>query len=325
MKGASETADKAIEICLNSTENIRFTPYNPLRSQYHRLTLLAGTGGSIELAVSGHYRNGKSIAIKAVCVDGYYFGGWSAPAGEIKDAMLEKTEFIMPNRDVTLTATFIENPPKPLIVDEQCVVVSYTGGALDLQQKYEELYPEQSKTVNLTAIAADAFTYNGRPSSVTIPGTITSIPDGTFRNCYSLSSITVTGGGSYQSVDGVLFDLDITRLICYPRGKMGASYEVPASVTHIASFAFYGVSQLTEISFASASALTEIGAYAFHECDNLTVVNIPRSVVGIGGNAFTNCRSLTAIYVEEGNSQYANQIVDGVSDGVLYRANKTVL
>lgn len=65
--------------------------------------------------------------------------------------------------------------------------------------------------------------------------------------------------------------------------------------------------------------VSEIGKYAFRDCDTITTVHIPRSVVRIGEWAFNDSDRLTAIEVDPDNNYYAS------SDGVLYNKERTVL
>ena len=55
--------------------------------------------------------------------------------------------------------------------------------------------------------------------------------------------------------------------------------------------------------------VTEIGGYAFYDCDSLTSVTIGNSVAEIGGYAFEGCESLTSITVDPDNTVY--QSIDG--------------
>ena len=67
-------------------------------------------------------------------------------------------------------------------------------------------------------------------NSVTIPSSVTSI--GTYAFLRGLSSINVDEGNqAFTSVDGVLFNKDMSKLIAYPANKEDASYIIPNSVT----------------------------------------------------------------------------------------------
>lgn len=63
--------------------------------------------------------------------------------------------------------------------------------------------------------------------------------------------------------------------------------------------------------------VTCIGWSAFHGCNDLTSVTIPKSVTYIGPSAFGSCTSLKDIKVEDGNLYYS------VIDGVLYNVDQT--
>ena len=47
------------------------------------------------------------------------------------------------------------------------------------------------------------------------------------------------------------------------------------------------------------SSVTGIGDYAFYRCPSLTSVTIPSSVTSIGSNAFGNCPNLTTITINK--------------------------
>ncbi len=65
--------------------------------------------------------------------------------------------------------------------------------------------------------------------------------------------------------------------------------------------------------------VSEIGKYAFRDCDTITTVHIPRSVVSIGEWAFNDSDRLTSIEVDPDNNYYSSE------DGVLYNKDRTVL
>ena len=93
---------------------------------------------------------------------------------------------------------------------------------------------------------------NQNIESFAIPSSVTSIGDGAFSCCYSLSEIVI-----------------------------------PSSVTSIGGGAFLGCRSLSEI--VIPSSVTRIGEAAFYGCDSLSEIVIPSSVISIGNGAFYNC------------------------------------
>ena len=70
---------------------------------------------------------------------------------------------------------------------------------------------------------------------------------------------------------------------------------LPAGITSIGYYAFYGCSGLTSLTLPAG--ITTIGNSAFDGCSGLTSLNIPAGITEIGYSAFENCSGLTSIYV----------------------------
>ena len=151
---------------------------------------------------------------------------------------------------------------------------------------------------SVTSIKMGAFENCDSLITITIPDSVESIVTDAFYNCNSLTSITVdSNNAKYSDIDGILFNKDKTKLICYPEGKKDTSYVIPDSVESIGYEAFYDCDNLTSITIPDS--VTSIGDNAFDNCDNLTSITIPDSVISIGGWAFGNCKSLTSITIPD--------------------------
>ena len=98
--------------------------------------------------------------------------------------------------------------------------------------------------------------------SLTIPDSMKNITSSAFQNCSSLTSINSdTNSTIYSSLDGVLFNKNKTKLICYPVGKTSKSYTIPSSVTSVGSYAFANNHDLESIT--TPNSLASIGEKAF--------------------------------------------------------------
>ncbi len=158
--------------------------------------------------------------------------------------------------------------------------------------------PAEIEGLPVTEIHGGAFIYCDSMTKITIPESVISIGENTFGSCSSISSIEVTENNEYySSIDGVLFSKNKTEVIQYPCGNENTTYEIPDSVTSIGDYAFFGCSNLAEITIPDS--VTSIGFDAFGGCTSLTDITIPDGVTEIGVRAFEGCKSLTSIEIPD--------------------------
>ena len=138
--------------------------------------------------------------------------------------------------------------------------------------------PSCYKGKPVTAINNAAFP-NSAVTSVTIPDSITSIPDAAFINCFQLTNISI-----------------------------------PNSVTYIGYFAFNSCTSLKSITLPSS--LSTISGALFLGCSQLTTIHIPVSVTSIGNNAFADCPSLMTVTYPGSKTQW-DDITKGRNSDVL--------
>ena len=120
---------------------------------------------------------------------------------------------------------------------------------------------------------------------ITFDGDVTTIGDYAFRDCSSLTSVTIPDS--------------VTKIGYYAFGGCSSltSVTIPDSLTTIGYDAFCGCKSLTNVTIPDS--VTTIGLGAFSGCRSLTSVTIPDSVTSIGDSAFWNCSSLTSVTIPD--------------------------
>lgn len=166
------------------------------------------------------------------------------------------------------------------------------------------------------SIGEGAFSWCLRMYSVVIPASVTSIGPGVFQYSDGITNIGVDAANpNYASVGGVLFNKSLDTLVeCpgHPNGYGNWSYVIPAGVTTIDPQAF-ALTPMTNVTVPDG--VTEIGDFAFEDCNITPDVSIPASVTNIGSQAFASCYALSNIIVDPANLNYADE------DGVLFDKN----
>ena len=107
------------------------------------------------------------------------------------------------------------------------------------------------------------------------------------------------------------------------------SVTIPDSVKVIGKNAFYSrQSDLTAVNIGKNSGLTTIGNNAFSGCRTLTAIYLPAGVTSIGDSAFNNCGSLNTITVAGGNTVYSsegNNLIEIATHTLIRGSNSSVV
>ena len=146
-------------------------------------------------------------------------------------------------------------------------------------------------------IGANTFSFSPQITQITIPAGITKIDDPSFCDLPNLAKITVAEDNvGFAAVDDVLFHKKMKTVYCYPQGKTGDTYALPATITTIGSKAFYR-SGLKEITLPDA--VTKILASAFEGSGQLKTVTLPQKLSQIYESAFAGCGALESVAFPE--------------------------
>ena len=171
------------------------------------------------------------------------------------------------------------------------------------------------KSYTVTAIAAHAF-YRCKLSGVTLPNTLEEIGVGSFRECWSMTSINFPSS------------LTAIRTEAFAECKLLTTISIPASVRTISINAFQSCSGITSMvvdadnkvydsrdncnaiietksntlvfgcqNTVIPNTVTTIAERSFFGCETLKAISFPNSVTSIKSHAFYKCNGLTSIII----------------------------
>ncbi len=183
----------------------------------------------------------------------------------------------------------------------------------------------------ITNIPGTAFCYAENLVSVNVPASVTDMDENDtnpFWSCFALQEINVhKDNAAYTSVDGVVFNKDMSVLCFYPPNKAGSTYTIPSSVTTLTTNSFNytkniplltipdTVTTLSSESFGNAEIksiilnnnITVIPTYCF-SASSLESIVIPDSVETIEHGAFYDCNNLKSVIFGSGVKSIADSI-----------------
>lgn len=163
-----------------------------------------------------------------------------------------------------------------------------------------------------TVLARNAFARCYSLEKLTISAAVTSVLPS--EGCTSLSNIAVSAANiTFASVDGVLYDREVTRIVWFPFGKTG-QYTLPPTVTSIGENAFYGTG-ITSLEIPSSVTSISRGAFAGSA---LREISLPDNITNIAEGLFQNCRDLSTVRLGNGTQYIGNYAFDGTSVKDIY-------
>ena len=157
---------------------------------------------------------------------------------------------------------------------------------------------------SVTSIGDGAFGCCSSLSSLFIPNSVTSIGDGAFEGCSSLSSLVIPD--SVVNIKGNPFYLWKGKLEC-----LSASFIYEDNVLfNMDKSKLISYRNQEAKSFIIPDGVMSIGKCAFVDCYSLVSISIPNSVTSIGEESFIDCSSLRSLVIPDS--------VTSIGDGAFW-------
>lgn len=168
---------------------------------------------------------------------------------------------------------------------------------------YNSYLQELRLNDGLTSIGIDSISSCSALSRIQISSTVDDIDIPFARSCASLESIDVSASNNtYASVDGVLFDKNLTTLLRYPPALPNDVYDVPYGVYKLEDYSFSGSHKMV---VDLPGSLEDIDSMCFFSSE-IRDITIPASVLSIGDRAFyDSCLETVTFEGVPGNISYS--------------------
>ena len=228
-----------------------------------------------------------------------------------------------------------ENNPETLNIEENPFLTvnainTYVDGEVIIADMHDGVFVTITRgflNTNVSSIVFNNFTNsiswieNTKLKSVTIPNTVSELPQGTFSNNPELETIIYEDGEGAFEMNGTDIQLGYKlrtlpplmisncpklKTVEYHNVKESGVFincgleeiTIPAEVEVLGTEAFYGCTELREVKFEDGSKLKEIKNRAFGGCTSLQSIGIPEGAL-IYASAFEGCYALEEIDITD--------------------------
>lgn len=189
----------------------------------------------------------------------------------------------------------VSGPDTVMLLPENNKTQNYSGSYSSMAEIVVPAAVEyEGETYRVTALASEAFYFNSKTTSVTLPDGLESIGSTAFFFARNITTLHIPD--SVKTIGSMAFN-----------GVSNAKLNIPASIEFIGDSA-YSMSGVVDGDFPEG--LTYLGEKAFYGCTGLTTITLPSSVETYGPNIFYGCSNVT--YVE------LPQDMEKIPDGLLW-------
>lgn len=188
----------------------------------------------------------------------------------------------------------VSGPDTVLLLPENNKTQNYSGSYSSMAEiTVLATVSYAGKTYRVTAIAAEAFYFNMKTTSITLPEGLETIGGSAFFFASGIKTLHIPD--SVKTIGAMAFNY-----------VSNAALNIPASIEFIGDSAFSGSGV---VGGDLPEGLTYLGEKAFLNCKGLTAITLPSTVETYGANIFYGCSNVTYVELPQNMEKIPNGLL----------------
>ena len=208
----------------------------------------------------------------------------------------------------------VSGPDTVLLLPENNKTQNYSGSYSSMAEiTVPATVSYAGKTYRVTAIAAEAFYFNMKTTSITLPDGLETIGGSAFffasgiKTLHIPDSVKTIGAMAFNYVSNAALNIPASIEFIGDSAFSGSGVvggDFPESLNYIGEKAFLNCTGLTTISLPTS--VENYGANIFYGCSNVTYVELPQNMEKIPNGLLWNCTGLKRIYIPSSVREIGN-------------------
>lgn len=208
----------------------------------------------------------------------------------------------------------VSGPDTVLLLPENNKTQNYSGSYSSMAEiVVPATVSYAGKTYRVTAIAAEAFYFNMKTTSITLPEGLETIGGSAFffasgiKTLHIPDSVKTIGAMAFNYVSNAALNIPASIEFIGDSAFSGSGVvggDFPESLNYIGEKAFLNCTGLTTISLPTS--VENYGANIFYGCSNVTYVELPQNMEKIPNGLLWNCTGLKRIYIPSSVREIGN-------------------